>query len=139
MQLLELRCADNHLSGFFLSPRSITDRQKCHGMSLGFFRRRKSSKSARCNENRRTMSTRPLGDEFFKIRPNIGIMMNWINGNRDNQDFRYAIIAQLVIRRCHTIESNRSTRFGGNFNNLSIPYRMKGGYIRSVSLISMSK
>ena len=118
IQFLQLYYEVNYLGVFFHSPRSVTEREKGHWMSLGFFRGRKSSAGAECHENWRTVSTRPLGDEFFRVRPNLGIMMDRINGNRDNQAFRYVIIAQLVISRCHAIVSIRSTEFEESSNDV---------------------
>lgn len=59
------------------------------------------------NQSSSKQASSPFWKELFRLQPNLRIMMNRINRNGDDRSFRYLIIAQLIISRCDTIESER--------------------------------
>ena len=139
IQALQLTYEENRLSDFFAHRGPSPNGRKAIGCRLAFSDAENLAKRLDGIGVDGTASKRPFGDEFLGIRPNLWVMMNRVDRNRDSHSFRYVIIPQLIISRRHAVESIRSKVLTEDINEVWIAHLMNGGYIRSVSLITMSK
>ena len=123
----------------FILPWSFTKCKKCHGVTFRFFLCWKSTIQVNNSFNKGyTWKRLPLRDELFWIWPNVWIVMYGIHWHIDNRTFGYVVIAKFIILWCCTIKSTINNRWKET-STIPLTNRMIGGYIRSVSLMTMSK